>query len=57
MRSFRWLIRFSCILIVAQGAEKKLFGFSFLPLEDKHGATVADGLHNLLLYKVCDKVI
>lgn len=45
------------ILLTAQGAEKKLFGFSFLPLEDMlQGTTVADGLHTLLLYKVSNRV-
>lgn len=38
--------------IAATGAEKKLFGFSFLPLEDDFGLTVLDGKHELVVFKV-----
>lgn len=39
--------------VVAENeAEKKLFGFSFLPLESANGITVQDKQHELCFYKV-----
>lgn len=33
-------------------AEKKLFGFSFIPLMQEDGLTLPDGTHELIVHKV-----
>lgn len=40
-----------CISAKEKG-EKKLFGFSFMPLMQENGRTLPDGTHELIVHKV-----
>lgn len=40
-----------CISAKEKG-EKKLFGFSFVPLMQENGRTLPDGTHELIVHKV-----
>lgn len=46
-------LRFTFAHCSTKERERKLIGFSFLPLADKHGACIPDGDHELYIYK-CD---
>lgn len=42
---------YTCISAKEKG-EKKLFGFSFVPLMQENGRTLPDGTHELIVHKV-----
>lgn len=39
-------------LLAKEKGEKKLFGFSFVPLMQEDGRTLPDGTHELIVHKV-----
>ncbi|MEQ2218181.1 hypothetical protein XENOCAPTIV_030649, partial [Xenoophorus captivus] len=41
-----------CCLTAKDKGEKKLFGYSFVPLMQEDGRTLPDGTHELIIYKV-----
>uniref|UniRef100_A0A8C1QTX1 Dedicator of cytokinesis 4b n=1 Tax=Cyprinus carpio TaxID=7962 RepID=A0A8C1QTX1_CYPCA len=54
LRTFKWLLIYSvCVCSPAKDkGEKKLFGFSFVPLMQEDGRTLPDGTHELIVHKV-----
>lgn len=43
-----------CCLTAKDKGEKKLFGYSFVPLMQEDGRTLPDGTHELIIHKVFD---
>lgn len=41
-----------CCLTAKDKGEKKLFGYSFVPLMQEDGRTLPDGTHELIIHKV-----
>lgn len=41
-----------CCLTAKDKGEKKLFGYSFVPLMQEDGRTLPDGTHELIVHKV-----
>lgn len=41
-----------CCLTAKDKGEKKLFGYSFVPLMQEDGRTLPDGIHELIIHKV-----
>lgn len=44
-----------CCLAAKDKGEKKLFGYSFVPLMQEDGRTLPDGTHELIIHKVRPK--
>lgn len=44
-----------CCLTAKDKGEKKLFGYSFVPLMQEDGRTLPDGVHELIIHKVKEK--
>lgn len=47
-------LMYMCVSAKEKG-EKKLFGFSFIPLMQENGRTLPDGIHELIVHKVFSK--
>lgn len=50
--SFFSFLFFFFFPIAKEKGEKKLFGFSFVPLMQEDGRTLPDGTHELIVHKV-----